>query len=810
MLTNYTAKDVIWDGVDIPCLGICHGATISEVMYKVATKVCDLCKELDFNTLDYSCIIDKSKIVGDVDIYLLFSILLKNDCDIRAIIDAKLDELNTTELLVNSLDLKCFLQQYLDSKCTIIRFYNQLTVGAVDPNVTGTVFQKAEVATEGYYYVSDVDQRVWEWNGVIYVLSSIQNLSDVPDCICELKDLDLDVLKVYQILIDNLCQTKSSGVIKACDTNYATVVFDTIDPNLAATNFIGLPSVQTSYYISSVDHKIWRWVISQGVYLPSLLTSSNIALDSLDACLLNAEIFLQNWLNLYQIYQEPSITSCLSSVPTIFSNHVIEITDSAICELQNNVGTQTQLDQVLKSPCLSPVSYFRNQANSPGMNISNNPNDLTYFYISVDYPNDPVYVWNGSLYVPYKRNIAQLEKDQWDKVCDLLYRVKVIETTCCTPTCDNTTIGFSAVYNSEDNIFTLTFDSASGTNISEDFTDCGSVLTATDSKGTSFSIPLELVQDYSVELDVATLDISKPVTINIKSCLSNGTLTCKNCSSSLLPIIELCGICKLCAVDNSDTGTETVQVFYTLASNPSSLQSITLKGGQCLTFSLPEDTPTIKSIITSSSSIALESDPTYPCNDIQVPAAVADTCWFFEIPLPTSLDIVLDSTTGVPLSNIGNLFFKLSPTYSHSPTYNKYYDYSNTSGTPLSGTIINLASLSDTITSLVTPKIPINLPNSVKSVTLCSGVAQIDIDNYPGLPGPGGVVIALGVISPQQELTYTETLVNNRFGYVFKIQGQPTNLGFVQQPEIAIKDPVSNAITYIKGELLSDECDCPS
>ena len=50
----------------------------------------------------------------------------------------------------------------------------------------------------------------------------------------------------------------------------------------------------------------------------------------------------------------------------------------------------------------------------------------------------------------------------------------------------------------------------------------------------------------------------------------------------------------------------------------------------------------------------------------------------------------------------------------------------------------------------------------------------------------------------------------DRWGFILKVQGQPTNINGVQKPEIAIKHPINGAITWIKGELLSDECECPS
>jgi hypothetical protein len=53
---NYTTSNcVIWQGPDIPCLSLCKGDTVTDVVYKLATEVCDILNTLDINTYDLSC-----------------------------------------------------------------------------------------------------------------------------------------------------------------------------------------------------------------------------------------------------------------------------------------------------------------------------------------------------------------------------------------------------------------------------------------------------------------------------------------------------------------------------------------------------------------------------------------------------------------------------------------------------------------------------------------------------------------------------------------------------------------------------------
>ena len=811
------SKEVIWDGPSIPCLQICKGDTVSDVVYKIAKKVCEITNDLDVQSLDYSCIIDKSIKYGNIDLFLFFTMLLKNDCKIKDLLDAKIDANDTTELLVDNLDLKCFLQPYLDNICAIIRFYNQ-NGAVINPNdLISTVFQRAEVQQKGFYYVSDIDRSVWIWNGKQYELSNLP-----VNCVCELEDIELDVKSTLQVIIDNLCQTKTNGVIKACDT-FKVVPFDTIDPNTITTIFVGVTKEQSSYYISNITHKLWRWVDAENSYLPSILTTANINLASIDSCLLQAEITLQNWLDQYKVYQEPLITSCLSSTPTIFSNHLTSITDTNICTIQNSVGSAKDVFYAILNGCAKIVN-FTGEPNGIDM-VFDQPifNNIEYYYVNKEY--DYPFIWNGFQYTPIKEKLINQEGAQWVKLCSLLSRVKNIESTCCTPSCEGIKIKFSPLYNSDDKTFSLSFDTASGTNIPEDFIDCGSILTATDKNGTKVSLDIELVQDTVIELDTSSLDLSSTVNINIKSCLSNGSLTCKTCYSQSLPIIEKCGICKICAVDSSDTGTESVIVYYTLDSSPSTVQNTKLYGGQCLTFKLPEDNPTIKSIITSSSSISLESDPTYPCNDVAIPAAVADTCWFFPLPVSYGFREAINkvNVNGIaipigPSVGFGNVDMNLIANDEFCLNYSKLTCYTGTLN--LSGKTITVGGTSDFI--VIMPKLFTETVDFIIDKKLCgaqtltwdSSTLQIDASggtvgtggaNFPTLPGtpPYNVTTHL-------ELPLKFGDVNGVFGIILKLQGQPTNVNNISVPDIELIDPITNSKIFTKGELLSDECECPS
>jgi len=46
---------VIWQGPDIPCINLCHGDSVTDVVFKLATELCSIMDTLDIKTYDLTC-----------------------------------------------------------------------------------------------------------------------------------------------------------------------------------------------------------------------------------------------------------------------------------------------------------------------------------------------------------------------------------------------------------------------------------------------------------------------------------------------------------------------------------------------------------------------------------------------------------------------------------------------------------------------------------------------------------------------------------------------------------------------------------
>lgn len=52
-----SSNSVIWQGPDLPCIHLCKGDTVSDVVYKLAEEICALKASLDLSDIDISCLL---------------------------------------------------------------------------------------------------------------------------------------------------------------------------------------------------------------------------------------------------------------------------------------------------------------------------------------------------------------------------------------------------------------------------------------------------------------------------------------------------------------------------------------------------------------------------------------------------------------------------------------------------------------------------------------------------------------------------------------------------------------------------------
>lgn len=378
-----SSNNVVWQGPKIPCLELCPGDSITEVVFNIATKLCTLVDDIEnLKSLDLTCI---QGLCGenfkDFSLRSIIELLLNNDCNLKELIDSVASQVGTKTGLVLDIDMKCFKQDLID--------------------------------------------------------------------ICGVYPEILDINDILQILINRYCSSV---------TNINTIKTDIDELNAIITPILN----------------------------PDPLSSCPV---------------IQ--------YQEPVVTlSPLNTgTPLLLHNHIEQITDPAIKELQNKLGTTAEFQSAVSSGCY---------------------ND----YISA----------NGIVQNP--TNLYSALKNNDIIICDLLNRLDVIENSCLKPTCNDLKLGFVGSISS--NILTLTFSHSNGTVIPLGFTDIGSDIIITDVLGNVISVNTASINQLitlgaNITIPVGGLDTSDILSIQINSSFqsnipgntfnSPSILKCDNCFS---------------------------------------------------------------------------------------------------------------------------------------------------------------------------------------------------------------------------------------------------------------------------------------
>lgn len=106
------SNSVPWNGPNVPCLGLCKGDSVSDIVVKLATKICELAAPTDLSTLSLQCVYDiiASEETGTRTLLSVLSLMTSAECSLNQAILALTQRING--LTINSfiIDRKCFRQ----------------------------------------------------------------------------------------------------------------------------------------------------------------------------------------------------------------------------------------------------------------------------------------------------------------------------------------------------------------------------------------------------------------------------------------------------------------------------------------------------------------------------------------------------------------------------------------------------------------------------------------------------------------------------------------------------------------------------
>jgi len=593
------------------------------------------------------------------------------------------------------------------------------------------------------------------------VCSLVKNLDDLKtikfDCLLDCPGTcpkDYSLKAIIEVLLANDCKLKD--LIDSISTQVST---GNIPLSL---NLECLVPYLNALLVSPTDYTLNDLLQS----FVNIICDHETKIEDIINRIQSLEVLINNLQNIVIVgsYTEPLLTSCLNTTPTLHSALTPIIAQFA-CDIRTDLGTATQVASAIANQCLTDYST--------NLNI-----------------------------IPNASSLAEDNLNKWIVICDLLSRIKYMEDNCCAPTCDDISIGFSALYNETTHELTLTFGNNTGTSIPLGFFDNGSTITLTDISNNTIVLPIQLSNGLIWTSVPLSLDFSHPVDVEIHSSLKHqiNNLICIDTFTQTIPAQNVgCKLCKLCAVGGNNG--DKISVTYTTLSNTIST-TVTLDKGACISFELPFDTPIISNvaILTAGSTISLTQSSDCPAT-VVLPPVTAPTCWFFPLPANQMFDYISGKGTNCAFTNDQvELYIRKSDSHVY-----KYTNIETVLGTiPLSGQISDiLSSGNNAITNgtedqefHMVPKNPtytsplldcLNKSGSVKSGQLLSW-GTFD-------PCSGG--------GPNTSDFPLYQSASGSYGISIKIVGQPTNVS----PILEMLDPKTNQKFYSKGSL-STTCSC--
>lgn len=290
-------------------------------------------------------------------------------------------------------------------------------------------------------------------------------------------------------------------------------------------------------------------------------------------------------LNVVSTVDELSIATCLNgaSLPTSVQ---LQNTSTEICTLETAIGFPSDISSAL--------------ANTPG-DLNSEFGLITGWILA---PSN----WSGN----YNNLLLELE--------NIRQRIKTIESTCCSVSCDDLTLGYTASYSTDGTSIIIRFTSSAGTSIPVGFTDTGSTITISDINGNEevyLTISPDLISNNkTITVPIPSLDTTQDLKVDIEANFSSNSVSCTKCLSKLVAIqAATCDTCKICAT--GDIGTSAVIVYHSSTTS----KTLVLIPGECVVF--PTDV-IIDAVIPTGNITISSTCPNF------LPTPTGYKCWQFK------------------------------------------------------------------------------------------------------------------------------------------------------------------------------------
>ena len=169
---------IIWQGPDLPCIGLCREDSISEVTYRLAVELCNLKDNFDFTDVDLECILkvcttspEPEKTLGNI-----LNLIINKVCCLSDIVK-DLGPNTPDEPLINIANCP-FLKPYTDS---LGNTYNQLPHSEYTYYLGTKICELKALVDQQAIDIANIQQDIINIKNTIASLPGIPQVT--PDCI---------------------------------------------------------------------------------------------------------------------------------------------------------------------------------------------------------------------------------------------------------------------------------------------------------------------------------------------------------------------------------------------------------------------------------------------------------------------------------------------------------------------------------------------------------------------------------------------------------------------------------------------------
>lgn len=197
-----------------------------------------------------------------------------------------------------------------------------------------------------------------------------------------------------------------------------------------------------------------------------------------------------------------------------------DLLDQAFCQHRTAVGLTTDINLAIAQQCEGLNTDF---GSTPGWSVS-------------------------------PANLANSLRNLWIAFCSLRDQV----LPCCAITCEDVSVGFSAVFNQAGDGIILRFTSGNGTSIPSGMEDLGSTGTITDIDGNVQNFNITIENGLEEEILLSGLNLNGDLIVEVTAIIGNDSLNCQKCLTRTVKS-ALCNYCEITA--SGEEGSSAVIVY---------------------------------------------------------------------------------------------------------------------------------------------------------------------------------------------------------------------------------------------------------